>query len=589
MGAGNDVLYGGSGMDYFIASDGFGNDTVIGGENGTDGVDPYDYDFLDFRGHTQGVTVAYTGYEAGTATAGSDTVTFSEIEAIYLSNQADYLDASDNTGFTGADGGMGDDTIIGGAGADSLYGGGGSDSISGGANNDRIYGGIGNDTLHGDVGNDSLYGEAGDDRLEGGDGDDLLDGGEGADRLHGEAGNDSLLGGGGDDAIFGGDGDDTISGGTGADHLIGGQGSDSIDGGDGDDYLHGDENVGTSGAPTDGSGTSPSTEPAGNDTLSGGAGNDTLNGGGGNDLLTGGDGNDYFYVSDGHDTITDFNFGNSGALGDNDNTNNDFLDLGAYYDSLDELRADQADDGILNHSNALDTEGNATSYSSNTWSGPRLGAERSMTVQNASSESYTYDNTGIVCFASGTRIMTPRGEIAIEMLQPGDLVNTLDHGPQPLLWVGMREVCNAELTANEELRPVLITKGVLGNRRDLLVSRQHGMMIGAEHLVRAVHLAREVSGVRIANGKREVTYVHLFFARHEIVFAEGIPSESFYPGPNALRMMSPTARIELMRHIPKLDTLEALTDAKTVEAVYGKTVRPFALIGDVKENVRTAA
>jgi hypothetical protein len=105
-------------------------------------------------------------------------------------------------------------------------------------------------------------------------------------------------------------------------------------------------------------------------------------------------------------------------------------------------------------------------------------------------------------------------------------------------------VGDAELIANEELRPVLITEGTLGNTRDLLVSRQHGVMIGPDHLVRAIHLARDVPGVRIAHGKREVTYVHLFFAQHEIVFAEGIASESFYPGPTALRMLSPKSRAE---------------------------------------------
>jgi hypothetical protein len=101
------------------------------------------------------------------------------------------------------------------------------------------------------------------------------------------------------------------------------------------------------------------------------------------------------------------------------------------------------------------------------------------------------------------------------------------------------------------------------------------MMIGPDHLVRAIHLAREMPGVRIANGKREVTYVHLFFARHEIVFAEGIASESFYPGPTALGMLSPLGRSEFVNLVPELDTPGAMSDIKVTEAVYGKTARPF--------------
>jgi len=521
MGTGNDTFYGGTGMDYFVGNDGFGSDTVDGGS----GVD--DYDFIDFRGHTQSVTVTFTGFEEGTATAGTDHITFTDIEGVWLSHQADYIDASANSGAMGIGGGGGDDTIISGSGDDYILGGAGNDSIQGGAGNDSIYGEAGNDTIEGGAGNDSIDGGAGADSITGGDG---------ADIIHGGTENDTILGGAGNDSLYGDGGNDWVEGG------------------------------------------------AGDDLLDGGAGNDTLNGGTGNDSLTGGAGDDFFYVSDGHDTISDFNAGNTGPLGDSNSANNDFLDIGDYYDSLDELRADQADDGILNQSNTHDDEGNAVDYSDNAQFGPNS----SMTVQNADNNTYSYDNTGIVCFAAGSRVMTPEGEVAIENLRPGDLVNTLDHGPQPLLWVGQRHVDDAELTANPELRPVLISQGALGNRRNLLVSRQHGMMIGPDHLVRAIHLVRDMPGVRIANGKREVTYVHLFFARHEIVFAEGIASESFYPGPTALRMLSPSSRAAFNRLVPALASGQAAECADLVEAAYGPTARPFIKLCDIPSDTLAA-
>ena len=40
------------------------------------------------------------------------------------------------------------------------------------------------------------------------------------------------------------------------------------------------------------------------------------------------------------------------------------------------------------------------------------------------------------CFTAGTLIETPRGAVAIETLQVGDRVMTLDRGPQPLRWIG---------------------------------------------------------------------------------------------------------------------------------------------------------
>ncbi len=591
MGGGNDSFSGGTGMDRFVANDGFGNDTVDGG-----GGD-YDTDYIDFRGYSQSVTVTFTGFEQGTARAGDDQVTFTDIEAIYLSEQSDRIDGTTSSGAMAVSAGDGDDTVLGGSGDDYILGGAGNDSIAGNAGHDTIYGGTGDDTISGGAGDDLLYGETGHDSISGGEGADLIYGGEGDDTLHGGAGgdtlyggdgaddidggtgndliyggagNDQLEGGEGDDILHGGGGNDALSGGAGNDKLFGnegsdrmsgGQGNDYVDGGAGDDYLSGD----------DGSGA------GGNDTLAGGAGNDTLDGGAGDDQLIGGDGNDLFRVSEGHDTVNDFGVGNTGRAGDGDPSNNDSLDLGAYYDSLDELRADQADDGILNQSNAHDDEGNAVDYTDNA----RF-EQSSLTVKNATPDSYTYDNTGIVCFAAGTEVQTPQGSVAIETLKPGDLVETLDHGPQPLLWIGQRHVSDAELTANEELRPVRIAKGALGNRRAMLVSRQHGMMIGDSHLVRAIHLARDMPGVRIAHGKREVTYVHLFFAQHEIIFAEGIPSESFYPGRTALRMLSAEARAEFARLVPALAKAETAGQGDPAEAAYGPTARPFVKLCDMR-------
>ena len=46
----------------------------------------------------------------------------------------------------------------------------------------------------------------------------------------------------------------------------------------------------------------------------------------------------------------------------------------------------------------------------------------------------------VPCFVAGTRITTPRGDVAVETLRPGDLVLTKDDGFQPLRWSGEREV-----------------------------------------------------------------------------------------------------------------------------------------------------
>ena len=234
---------------------------------------------------------------------------------------------------------------------------------------------------------------------------------------------------------------------------------------------------------------------------------------------------------------------------------------------MDELRADFADDGILNQSNALDDEGNATDYSDNTqFSGG------SVTMQGATPASFTADNTGVVCFTSGTAIMTPTGEVLIDDLRPGDMVNTLDNGPQPIAWIGRRDVTKMELAAEETLRPIMIKKSVLGAKRDIFVSRQHGMLINGDNFARAIHLADYLPGVRIAHGKKKVTYIHLMFDAHQIIFAEGMPSESFFPGPQALAMMASHEFKKLVSSFPQLENIETLEAATEC---YGALARPF--------------
>ncbi|OSQ42661.1 Hint domain-containing protein [Marivita geojedonensis] len=339
-------------------------------------------------------------------------------------------------------------------------------------------------------------------------------------------------------------------------------GDDSITGGDGNDVIN---------------------AMAGNDTVDGGTGNDTLTGGTGDDLLTGGDGDDVFVIApdQGLDVIADFNAGSSGTISDGDGTNNDFVNLSAYYENIFELYSDQADDGILNQSNTTDSKGQLVDYSDNT----QFGSGSGLVIQGATAtrDTYSVENTGVVCFTLGTRILTAQGERSVETLRPGDYVVTRDNGLQPIVWIGRRDLSTRELEENPKVRPVLISPKLTGCDDPLIVSPQHGLLFaveGNEHLVRAIHLAKlEGGSARVMNGCRSVSYFHIMFENHQIIFSNGFPSESFFPGRFAMQALDQDVRTELLSLFPGLEEFEA-------EHSYGSTARAFTRFKDLPEHLK---
>jgi hypothetical protein len=131
------------------------------------------------------------------------------------------------------------------------------------------------------------------------------------------------------------------------------------------------------------------------------------------------------------------------------------------------------------------------------------------------------------CFTWGTRIATPRGEVPIEALRIGDEVTTLA-GPRGIRWIGRRSYNGRFIAGNPDILPITIRRGALANWvpcRDLTVSPKHAlflrdMLVPAERLVNGASIIQHQAVERL-------DYLHLEFADHVIIFAEGAASESF--------------------------------------------------------------
>ncbi|WP_417726050.1 Hint domain-containing protein [Roseovarius sp.] len=285
----------------------------------------------------------------------------------------------------------------------------------------------------------------------------------------------------------------------------------------------------------------------GNDYLDGGAGADLLFGEGGNDTLIAGE-NDTLYGGDGDDLFVIETPAETGTGtitivgGEGGETGGDTLFLSP--------EASKAD---ITFSNPDDAAG---------------GLSGTFTLSDGTLVSFS-EIENIICFTPGIHILTPQGERRVESLRAGDLVITRDHGPQPIRWIGRRTVPGLERFA-----PVRVAAHVLdGARTSLLVSPQHRFLFTGykaellfgcdEVLIAAMHL---VDGHAVTQVEQEaVTYIHVMFDRHEVIYAEGAATESFHAGNIGMSAISAQAREELFAVFPEL---------RSNPNTYGETARP---------------
>ncbi|MEO0632902.1 MAG: Hint domain-containing protein [Pseudomonadota bacterium] len=183
-------------------------------------------------------------------------------------------------------------------------------------------------------------------------------------------------------------------------------------------------------------------------------------------------------------------------------------------------------------------------------------------IKTGGSNNGTSEYEEFICFTPGTLVATDRGERRIETLVPGDRVITRDNGFQTIRWVGARTLARRE-GMRALLRPVRIKAHALGDRlpeRDMILSPNHRVLWQqADTLLFSGHtevFAAAKSLVGVPGISRvpvdTVTYIHLMFDQHEVILADGMWSESFFPGPVALGNLHLGQQQEVLQIFPEL-------------------------------------
>ncbi len=133
----------------------------------------------------------------------------------------------------------------------------------------------------------------------------------------------------------------------------------------------------------------------------------------------------------------------------------------------------------------------------------------------------------IACFAAGTGIATPEGDVAVETLMAGDRVKLAAGEDAEIVWVGHRRTDCSRHPKPEDAWPIRVRANAFAPGqplRDLLLSPDHSVFVN-DVLIPIRYL---VNGATIVQERRSsIDYFHIELAAHDVILAEGLPVESY--------------------------------------------------------------
>jgi len=179
--------------------------------------------------------------------------------------------------------------------------------------------------------------------------------------------------------------------------------------------------------------------------------------------------------------------------------------------------------------------------------------------------------TGIVvtdnvpCFLRGTLIGTPCGEVPVETLTVGDLVNTVSGAAKPIVWIGTGRIL---ITRGRRCAatPIVVRKGALADNvphHDLRITKGHalfldGVLIPAEFLINHRSIAWD-------DRAQEVEFYHIETTQHDVLLANAAPAETYRDDGNRWLFRNANSGWDLP---PKPVCAPVLTGGTQVDAIW---------------------
>ena len=189
-----------------------------------------------------------------------------------------------------------------------------------------------------------------------------------------------------------------------------------------------------------------------------------------------------------------------------------------------------------------------------------LRADGSLFIGQDNAPALPLFESAFAAFARGTPIQTAQGEVAIEDLQPGDMVNTATGEPAELVWIGSSNFIPAD--AGRRLPLIRIMTDSFGPGRPgsfITVGPAARVLHTPQHLRGEAGESRLLTPVReFVDGVNVIEVVpptpvrlfHICLSRHAVIKAGGLEMETFHPGARAPRAVSQNLRDRFLSMFP---------------------------------------
>jgi hypothetical protein len=174
-------------------------------------------------------------------------------------------------------------------------------------------------------------------------------------------------------------------------------------------------------------------------------------------------------------------------------------------------------------------------------------------------------DVGLLCFCRGTRILTDRGEVAVEDLAVADRVVTVAGEGKPITWIGVGRVLVTP-GRRSAATPILVRKGALADNvphRDLRITKGHSLLLD-DVLIPAEFLVNHRS-ILWDDRAGQVEFYHIELATHDVLQADGAPAESYRDDGNRWLFRNANTGWE---QPPKPPCAPVLTGGAIVDAVW---------------------